>query len=163
MARARCVEYVAIVAIALCNMGFRAPVETPPAHRYVSLARGEVNMREGPSFDHKVMWVYHREGLPMQVLAQYDIWRRVRDSDGTVGWIQSSMLSAARTIVVAGEKPAPIRDANRINAHVSAYMAPGVVARVQTCAIQFCEVVTAGAVGWVNKKFIWGVDKGETF
>jgi SH3-like domain-containing protein len=154
--------YVAVLAIALGSMGFDRN-EAPPVRRYVSLARGEVNMREGPSFDHKVMWVYHREGLPLLVLSQYDIWRRVRDSDGAVGWIQSTMLSAARTVVVTGDKPAPMRDATRLDAHISAYMAPGVVARVQTCKKQFCEIITAGAVGWINKKYIWGVDPSETF
>jgi SH3-like domain-containing protein len=154
--------YVAVLAIALGSMGFdrNAPVNV---RRYVSLARSEVNMREGPSFDHKVMWVYHRESLPMLVLSQYDIWRRVRDSEGSIGWIQSTMLSAARTIVVTGDKPAPLRDATRRDAHISAYMSPGVVARVQTCTVEFCEIITAGAVGWINKRFIWGVDTNETF
>jgi SH3-like domain-containing protein len=153
---------VAVLGIAFFTSGFdrNAP---PVVRRYVSLARSEVNMREGPSFDHKIKWVYHREGLPMLVVAQYDIWRRVQDSGGAVGWIQSSMLSAARTVVVTGEKPAPLRDATRTDAHISAYMQPGVIARVQACKLRFCEIVTAGAVGWINKKYIWGVDKGETF
>jgi SH3-like domain-containing protein len=158
----RGLEYVAILAIAFVCLGFDRNA-SPQTRRYVSLARDEVNMREGPSFDHKVIWVYHREGLPMLVLAQYDIWRRVRDSQGTIGWIESTMLSAARTIVVTGDKGAPLRDATRTDAHVSAYMSPGVVARVQTCKLHFCEIVTAGAVGWINKKYIWGVDPSETF
>ena len=162
MRRMRVFGYVAVLAVALGSMGFNRD-SAPSVRRYVSLARSEVNMREGPSFDHKVMWVYHREGLPLLVLSQYDIWRRVRDSEGTVGWVQSTMLSAARSVVVTGEKPAPMRDAKRVDAHISAYMAPGVVARVQTCSKQFCEIITAGAVGWINKKFIWGVDPSETF
>jgi len=153
---------VAVLGVAFGTMGFDRdnPVKI---RRYVSLARGEVNMREGPSFDHKVKWVYHRAGLPVLVVAQYDIWRRVEDSDGAVGWIQSSMLSAARTVVVRADKPAPLRDAKRKDAHISAYMAPGVVARVQSCTADFCTIITAGAVGWINKKYIWGVDRGEIF
>jgi SH3-like domain-containing protein len=159
----RCVKYVAILAIAFGGMGFGERNPVPKVRRYVSLARGEVNMRQGPGFDHKVIWVYHRESLPLLVLSQYDIWRRVEDSDGTIGWIQSTILSAARTVVVTGKKPAPLRDATRKDAHISAYIAPGVVARVQTCKLHFCEIITAGAVGWINKNYIWGVDKGETF
>ncbi|HTO27172.1 MAG TPA: SH3 domain-containing protein [Devosia sp.] len=150
------------MSIAFGTMGFDRDAPTN-VRRYVSLARANVNMREGPSFDHKIRWVYHREGLPVLILSQFDVWRRVQDSDGAVGWIQSSMLSAARTVVVKGKKPAPLRDAKRKDAHVSAYMAPGVVARVQSCTTEFCTIVTAGAVGWINKKFIWGVDPGETF
>ena len=162
MRRMRVFGYVAVLAVALGSMGFNRD-SAPSVRRYVSLARSEVNMREGPSFDHKVKWVYHREGLPMLVVAQYDIWRRVQDSDGATGWMQSTMLSAQRTVVVTSRKPAPLQDSTRRGAHVSAYMAPGVVARVQTCTRDFCEIVTAGAVGWIEKKYIWGVDKGETF
>jgi len=162
MRRKRVFGCVAVLAIAFGSMGFdrNAP---PVVRRYVSLARTEVNMREGPSFDHKIKWVYHREGLPLLVVAQYDIWRRVQDADGAVGWIQSTMLSASRTVVVVGKVDAPVRDATRADAHISAYMQPGVIARVQACKIDFCEVVTAGAVGWMEKKYLWGVDKGETF
>ncbi|MGY9106763.1 MAG: SH3 domain-containing protein, partial [Alphaproteobacteria bacterium] len=60
--------------------------------RFVSLRSDLVNMREGPSTEHSVKWVYHREGLPMQVLAEYDVWRRVRDQDGEIGWIHVSLL-----------------------------------------------------------------------
>ena len=162
MRRMRIFRCVMTLAVAIGAMGFDRGAP-PFQRRYVSLARTEVNMREGPSFDHKIKWVYHREGLPMLVIAQYDIWRRVQDPDGAVGWIQSSMLSASRTVVVVGEKNAPLRDAERMDAHVSAYMQPGVIARVQSCQVQFCEIVTAGAVGWMNKKYLWGVDKSETF
>lgn len=162
MQRARVLGCVAVLGIAFFISGFdrNAP---PVVRRYVSLARTEVNMREGPSFDHKVKWVYHREGLPLLVVAQYDIWRRVQAADGTTGWMQSTMLSAQRTVVVTAPKPAPLQDNTRKGAHVSAYMAPGVVARVQTCTSDFCEIVTAGAVGWIDKKYIWGVDRSETF
>jgi SH3-like domain-containing protein len=162
MRRVRVWGVVAVLGIAFFTSGFdrNAP---PVVRRYVSLARSEVNMREGPSFDHKVKWVYHREGLPMLVVAQYDIWRRVQDSDGATGWMQSTMLSAQRTVVVTAAKPAPLQDNTRKGAHVSAYMAPGVVARVQTCTRDFCEIITAGAVGWIDKKYIWGVDRSETF
>jgi SH3-like domain-containing protein len=158
----RVFRYVAVLAVAIGAMGFDhgAP---PFQRRYVSLARSEVNMREGPSFNHRIKWVYHREGLPMLVIAQFDIWRRVQDPDGTVGWIQSSMLSASRTVVVIGNKNAPLRDNARSGSHISVYMQPGVIARLQSCKAEFCEIVTAGAVGWMNKKYLWGVDKGETF
>lgn len=162
MRRMRVFRCVAVLAVAIGVMGFDRGAP-PFKRRYVSLARSEVNMRVGPSFDHKIKWVYHREGLPMLVIAQYDIWRRVQDSEGTVGWIESSMLSAARTVVVVGKENAPLRDATRTDAHISAYIQPGVIARVQSCKLHFCEIVTAGAVGWINKKYIWGVDEGETF
>ena len=61
--------------------------------RFESLRSDKVYMREGPSLQHPVKWVYRWKGLPVEVLGAYDVWRRVRDKDGIVGWIHVAMLS----------------------------------------------------------------------
>ena len=40
-----------------------------PVPRYVSLKTDRVNLREGPSKEHRTRWVYQRAGLPMEVTA----------------------------------------------------------------------------------------------
>src|ERR1700684_2201435 len=69
---------------------------------YVSLDRDKVFLREGPTYQHRVLWTYERGALPLKDSAQYDVWRRVKDADGTVGWILDSMLSRGRMAVVTG-------------------------------------------------------------
>jgi len=66
---------------------------------------------KGPTYQHRVLWTYQRKGLPLRVIAQYDVWRRVKDKDGTVGWILDSMLSRGRMAVVAGRVEAPVHPA----------------------------------------------------
>ena len=71
-----------------------------PVPRYVSLKTDRVNLREGPSKDHRTAWVFQRAGLPVEIVAEYETWRRIRDSEGTEGWVLHSLLSGRRTALV---------------------------------------------------------------
>ena len=77
--------------------------------RFASLSSDKVFMREGPTYRHPILWVYHRRGLPVEIVAQYDVWRKVRDADGTTGWVHASMIAERRTVVVTAARPAPVR------------------------------------------------------
>ena len=78
-----------------------------PLPRFVSLAADRVNVRFGPGKQYPVNWVFARKGLPVEIIAEFDTWRKIRDYDGEEGWIHSSLLSSRRTIMVTGE----VRDA----------------------------------------------------
>ena len=77
------------------------PVTKLPLPRYASLKTDRVNLREGPSKDHPTKWVYERAGLPVEITAEFEIWRKVRDSEGVEGWVLHSLLSGRRTALVA--------------------------------------------------------------
>jgi SH3-like domain-containing protein len=64
-----------------------------PVPRYVSLKSDHVNVRAGPTKDNDVAWVYTRSGLPVEITAEFENWRRVRDSEGAEGWVYHSLLS----------------------------------------------------------------------
>jgi len=135
-----------------------------PVPQFASLASDKVYLREGPSYQHKVLWIYRRKGLPVRILHKYDIWYRVKDSDGTVGWISNVMISTRRrTIVVTSKRAAPIRDGVDVNAHAIAYAQHGVVAKLEACKAAACEVSVDGTDGWIQKHDIWGVGVGEVF
>ena len=141
-----------------------AALGAAPGPYYASLSRDKVFLREGPSYQHRVLWIYRRKGLPVLVLNQYDIWRRIKDSDGTIGWVSGVMLNAGRrTIVVTSKKAAPIRDDAAEAAHVIAYAQTGVVAKLEACKVDACKVSADGTEGWIDKKNIWGVGVGEVF
>jgi len=131
--------------------------------RFVSLSSELVNMREGPSTAHSIKWIYQRDGLPVQVLAEYDVWRRVRDMDGEIGWIHVSLLSNDRTGVVVGNGYAQLRAGQDIDASVIAQVAPGVVGRVESCGPISCRLDFSGIAGWVDRARFWGVYADEHF
>jgi len=131
------------------------------AAHYASLKSDKVYLREGPTFKHRVLFVYQRRNYPLEVLAAYDNWRRVRDVDGVVGWVSQTMLSDARTVLVVGKARAALRSSPMPNASVTANADPGVVARLRACKPRFCQITVEGVTGWIARDRIWGVDAGE--
>src|SRR5262245_9829526 len=107
-----------------------------PIPRYVSLKSDHVNVRAGPTKDNDVAWVYTRSGLPVEITAEYENWRRVRDSEGAEGWVYHSLLSGRRTAVVTMKSKdglAPLRENPDSTAEVTARLQAGVVAQVKKC------------------------------
>jgi SH3-like domain-containing protein len=138
------------------------PAAAEPA-RYASIRRDEAFLREGPSYAHKVLWVYRRKNYPVLIIASFDAWRRVKDVDGTVGWMHHTQLSDARTAVFIGFTKSLLREDSKPSSRIVAYAEPGVVAKLKACKPAVCEVETSGVEGWVSKKNIWGVEFGEVF
>src|SRR5689334_15889361 len=107
-----------------------------PIPRFVSLKSDRVNLREGPSKDHRTSWVFQRAGLPVEITAEFETWRRIRDSEGAEGWVLHSLLSGRRTALVAPwEKKSslPLYSRSDLSADVVAQLQPGVLAHIKTC------------------------------
>ncbi|MCP4318652.1 MAG: SH3 domain-containing protein [Hyphomicrobiales bacterium] len=140
-----------------------------PLPRFVSLKARRVNLRIGPSRDYAIEWLYTRSGIPMEIIQEYDHWRRVRDTDGTVGWIHKSLLTGDRTAVVApwkrGEQNVYVilRENPQLSADMIAKMEPGVVVKIAECNGKWCRGEVQGTKGWVAQDEIWGVYPGEAF
>jgi len=137
-----------------------------PVPRYVSLKTDRVNLREGPSKEHRTRWVYQRAGLPMEVTAEFETWRRVRDADGTEGWVLHSLLSGRRTALVAPwsknkSETFPMRSAAADEAGVVAQLQPGVIANVASCAGSWCRVSVGNINGYIRQERLWGVYPNE--
>lgn len=168
---ARCAAVVAlIVALAgesaggtAVEPGARGPVTNLPLPRYVSLRAASANARRGPDFDQRVDWEFVRRGLPLQVVAEYGLWRRVIDSEGLGGWVHNSLLSGARTGLVRGEAAVALHAAPSERSAVRAMAEPGVIARIAACEAEWCDVSAGGFTGWIPQDVLWGVDPGEVF
>ena len=135
-----------------------------PIPRFVSLKASRVNVRIGPGEDYKIAWVFVRPGLPIEIIQEFETWRRIRDSDGTVGWVFQSLLSGKRNAVVApwsqGD-PMPIRTSADANSAISAYLGPGVMAELDTCQNGWCRLSGTDFRGWIAQDQLWGVYPGE--
>ncbi|WP_395666713.1 SH3 domain-containing protein [Methylocella sp.] len=137
-----------------------------PIPRYVSLKSDRVNLREGPSKEHRTSWVFLRAGLPVEITAEFDVWRRIRDSEGSEGWVLHSLLSGRRTALVTPwkkEKGVETRvyDAPGGHGAVRAMLQPNVIANVKSCDGAWCRVWGEGFKGYVAEGDLWGVYPGE--
>ncbi len=131
-----------------------------PVPRFVSLKSGEVYLREGPSPEHRVEWVYVRRGLPVEVIAEYDVWRRIRDADGVVGWVHKQMLDGRRSVLMTGTQNVELREGPE--GAVIAYAEPGVIAKLKACGGSWCEVEAQSIDAYVPRDRIWGVYENDT-
>lgn len=129
--------------------------------RFASLRAERVNVRSGPGTRYPISWVFVRRGLPVEITAEFEFWRKIRDRDGAEGWIHQSLISGRRTALVAGALR-PLRDDASASSSIVLYAEPGVQGDVLSCRDSWCEIRIAGQVGWMPKAHLWGVRADET-
>lgn len=136
-----------------------------PIPRFVSLRTNEINLRAGPSVRYPIEWVYSKEGLPVEVTAEFDTWRRIRDIEGTEGWVHQSMLSGKRSVLVTGQDLQPIYAKADSAADVIAKAQPQSMGELVGCENAWCEVKFAqggaNVRGYMPKGSFWGAYAGE--
>ena len=153
--------FVAAHALAETTIG---PKSGLPLPRFVSLKPDHVNVRGGPTRDHEVTFVYTRAGLPVEITAESDNWRRIRDWEGSEGWVYHSLLSGRRTALVNPKDKSqlvPVYDRSDDGGVVLAKLQAGVLAAVKRCTGVWCRVAGAGFDGWATQEQLWGVYLNE--
>ena len=136
--------------------------EAPFQPHYVSQRSSEAYLREGPSYQHKILWVYRHRGYPFLVTASFDIWRRVETPDGAVGWMSAAMLSDQRTVLITGKGRVQIRE-SAAGGKMVGLADPGAVAGLKTCTSSACHIHGEDIDGWLPRNRVWGVGKDEVF
>ena len=136
------------------NSGYLVP-------RYVSLAKNIVNVRTGPDGKYPILWVFKKAGLPVKVIAEYNDWRKIIDSEGEAGWIWGPLLSSKRKGLIIAEKQSllkkPLDDAP-----VSVIAEAGVIGKIKQCNGDWCQLDVNGFKGWMRQSDFWGALEGET-
>lgn len=139
-----------------------------PVPRFVSLKSDKVHLRQGPGTDYKVMWVFQRAGMPVEVIREFEGWRQVRDAEGATGWVLQSLVSGRRTAQVLpweAKGASPLQSALRVDDKASAktvaILEAGVIANVRQCDGRWCYVTIAEHRGYIEQAKLWGVYAGE--
>ena len=152
-----------------------APAATPAATackvpRYVSLKADRVSLRQGPGAEYPTAWVFKRTGLPVEIVEEVEVWRKVRDAGGTEGWVHMSLLSSRRTALVlpwelkGGQTQAAsatLRDDDRESARAIAQVEAGVLASIISCERGWCRVSVGDYRGYIEQSKLWGTYPNE--
>ena len=131
-----------------------------PIPRYVSLKSDEVNVRVGPGKRYPIRYVYRREHLPVQIVAEFAHWRKIIDYEGTSGWVHKGMVDGKRRALIMSTSQTiyakPSDDAQPV-------MRAGklVIGDLTECTPDWCELVIEGRKGWIRKADIWGITREE--
>ena len=160
----------ALLAAGLIAAGVLPPASAPaavegtglPLPRFVSLRASEVNLRTGPGVQYPIEWVYRKRGLPVEVIAEFKTWRKIRDWQGAKGWVHQSMVHAQRGLIVTGDTRT-LRSDTKAGSRPLARVEPEVVGRLLSCAGAgaWCRVEFEGIKGWLRRAEFWGLSDGE--
>lgn len=131
-----------------------------PLPRFVTLRADEVNLRTGPGIRYPIDWVYRRRGLPVEIVDEFDTWRRIRDWQGTEGWVHQSMVQGQRGILVTGKRHT-LRRRPEAAAPGVALVDAGVVGVLEGCDSGWCEVTVGSYSGWLERGAFYGLHPGE--
>ncbi|MBV8061311.1 MAG: SH3 domain-containing protein [Alphaproteobacteria bacterium] len=133
-----------------------------PVPRFASLRSEEVNMRAGPGTRYPIEWVYNRKGLPVEIVAEFDIWRRVRDPEGTEGWVHKTEITGKRMAIVTGG-PRELREEPQDTAAIKAHLEAGAIGQISSCQRDWCKLKFDGVKGYLRKNQLWGAYPAEVF
>jgi SH3-like domain-containing protein len=151
-------HYCVLAAAALLLSSRDAAADKVP--RFASLKADEANLRTGPGERYPIDWVLTKKGLPVEIVAEFDVWRKIHDSEGSEGWVHQRLLAGSRTVLVVGNirilhaEPDPSSPA-------VARAEPGVIARLLECREAWCRVEAQDIRGWLRRSEIWGVYRDE--
>lgn len=123
--------------------------------RFVSLRADEVNVRTGPGKRYPILWTFRRLHLPVEIIAEFDIWRKIRDWEGAEGWLHQAALARRRTILVTGQIRTLRRKASP-DARALAHLEPGVTGRLLECRGAWCRVKVKRLRGWLKRGDFYG-------
>jgi SH3-like domain-containing protein len=171
--RTRCGLLLAVAAFAAAVLSSSAAVAAGenagtatglPVPRFVSLKSERVNVRGGPNKDQDVRWVYTRAGMPVEITAEFENWRRIRDWEGSEGWVYHSLLSGKRTAVIvpkAKDELVPLYDDADAESAVVAKLQSGVLATLKSCTGAWCRISGKSFDGWIRQERLWGAYPNE--
>jgi SH3-like domain-containing protein len=140
------------------------PVSGLPIPRFVSLKSDRVNVRGGPNKDQDVRWVYTRAGMPVEITAEFENWRRIRDWEGAEGWVYHSLLSGKRTAVVVPPLKAdlvPLYESADPTSAVTARLQSGVLGSIKSCDGTWCRFYGKNFSGYIHQERLWGAYPNE--
>lgn len=143
-----------------------------PLPRFVSTRSAPINVRVGPGTRYEIAWNFMVPGQPVEIIQEFDTWRKIRDRDGDEGWVHQSLLIGSRagyvTPIIANGEVA-MRSNRSEDAALRARLSPSVRVAISECDGAWCNVAAgqpgdrATYNGWVRQEEIWGVYPDEKF
>lgn len=135
--------------------------------RFVSLKASRARLRSGPGTQYPIKWVYVAPNIPLEIVAEYDGWRKVRDWTSAQGWMHHALLSGRRTAIVSPWRDGLtyLREAASPDADVLANVEDGVLVDIGSCNGVWCNVVIdrLRLEGFIKQAVLWGVYPDETY
>ncbi len=131
--------------------------------RFVSLKSNDANIRVGPSVNYPIKLKYVFQNLPIEIIDEFDVWRKSRDNEGNIGWIHKSLIKGERYILTGYKINTDINLFSRPNGKVKGIIKKKNVLELKSCTLKWCKVSKGSVKGWILKDNIWGIYESEIY
>jgi SH3-like domain-containing protein len=133
-----------------------------PLPRFVTLRSDQSNIRVGPGSRYPIKYVVLRAGVPVEIIAEFDIWRKIHDIEGNEGWVHQVLLSGRRGVIVQGPETRTLKAEPKAEVRALAQVEPQVIGKIIRCPVgPWCQIEFNGHRGWMNRSDVWGVYPDE--
>ena len=131
--------------------------------RFVSLRSNHINARSGPGSRYPIEWVYMQKSAPVEIIAEFELFRKIKDWQGSETWVHKSMLSGKRFIKVITPGENNIYAKDDYKAKIIARVEDEVIGEVKKCPVNsdFCLIDFDGAEGWIPRQNLYGIYPDE--
>ena len=144
----------------LAKTGSQTGLDIP---RFVALKSSEVNLRVGPSINYPIKLKYIIKNLPVEIIEEYDVWRKIKDHENNQGWLHKSLIKGDRFILINLEKEKNKKVYNRPDGTIIGLIERNNIVKLKKCLVDWCYIVKNDLEGWISKKNIWGVYSKEIY
>lgn len=128
---------------------------------FASIKSNQVNVRVGPNIRYPIQWVFVRKNEPVEVIADFEHWRKIRDIYGDEGWIKSNMIHNHRHIIIVGQQTINLYKKPTPSSSIIAKIQPETRGVLLSCKNNMCQAEFNKIKGWVEQKNLWGIYKEE--
>ena len=153
----RAIIYIAATIISCYFSAVIAAPKNLPVPRFVTIKFNEVNARTGPERDCPIEWVFIKKGEPVEVVAEYGEWRKIRDINGEGGWVHSSVISGKRSVVIVAKNTTPLLKSPAKYDQIIAKLVPKIRCGLYKCKNDWCQISCKSYKGWIARKYLWGI------
>ena len=125
------------------------------SEKFLSLKNNEVNLRQGPSFEYPIKFIYKKKYLPVEILDKSETWRKIKDFENNSGWIHASQLSKKKSAICKKNNSVLYKKPTIFSKPI-AKLEIGRLVLIKKCKVKWCKITTGGFKGWIFKSSLWG-------
>lgn len=132
-----------------------------PIPRFVTIKAKEANVRVGPGTRYPTKWVIMKQYMPVEIIAEFEYWRQIKDINGDIGWVHKSVLSSRRGCITINKNPVDVTKQANNSSEIIARIETGVICKIHKCVEEYCEISANNEKGWIKRSAIWGIYANE--
>ena len=125
--------------------------------RMASLKKSLTYVRTGPGKEFPIKFEINQKGYPVEIIAEFNNWRKIKTRSNLSGWIHTQLLSSFKTGLIVTNTLLKKRPSD--SSKDLAKLLPNLLIKVNKCETKWCvvEVIkNKNFFGWIRKKTIWG-------